>query len=332
MLALNLHRHLEKRLWRSRRAAEFLFIDAPNAGKAQENNLAVVLICKDEEDYIDEWIKYHELAGVRHFYIYDNGSSDSTAAKARAHNREGEKTVIVHPWILKASAGQCAVCPQSAAYAHAVLCYGHKHRWMAFIDTDEFIVPRQHGTVIEALDRLGKYSNISLFWSQFGHCGHATKPSEPCAFAYMLRHQPDEPHFYHFKCIIDPAKLSMIYVHYYVTTNMGTTTSNDKGQVEENKNRTRAAGFVSSECLQLNHYRTKSIEESNIKLQRIMHGWIAAERKFEIYNYINEVNTNLVEDVALLDFLGRHGINNCEDYNQYINGAQTSENGKSTYS
>ena len=329
MLALSVHRHLQKRFWLSRRALEFLFIDAPSAGGAQKNNLAIVLICKDEEDYIDEWIRYHVLAGVRHFYIYDNGSSDSTAARARAHNRGGV-VVIVHPWVLKASAGQYAVYPQSAAYAHAALCYGHKHRWMAFIDTDEFIVPRQHKTIIEALDCLGEHSNISLFWSQFGHCGHVTKPSEPCAFAYMLRHQPDVLQFYHFKCIVDPSKISMISFHYFSTTDMGTTTSNDKGQVEENLFRQSAAGFASSEFLQLNHYQTKSIEETNAKLQRIMHGWIAAERKFQIYSFINELNTNLVEDNAILDFLRRNGIKSSRDYSHYINGTHIFESSQST--
>ena len=318
MLALNLHRYLERRFWLSRKVAQFLFIDAPSAGEAQKNNLAVVLICKDEEEYVDEWIRYHELAGVRHFYIYDNDSSDNTATKARAHNRAGT-TVIVHPWRLKANAGQCAVCPQSAAYTHAVLCYGHKHRWMAFIDADEFIVPRQHGTIIEALERLDRHSNISLSWSQFGHCGHATKPSEPCAFAYTLRHQPDIQRPDHFKCIIDPTKLSMIYMHYCMTTDMRQATSNDKGQVEENKNRTGAAGFVSGEYLQLNHYRIKSIEEINAKLQRIMYGWVMTERAFRINTYTHELNTNLVKDTAIIDFLCRHGIHSSQEYSQYIN-------------
>ena len=319
MFALNLHRYLERRFWQSHRLAELLFIDPPSASEAQENNLAVVLVCRDEEDYVDEWIKYHELAGVRHFYIYDNDSSDSTAAKARAHDR-GETVVIVHPWKLKASAGQCAICPQAAVYAHAVLCYGHKHRWMAFIDVDEFLVPRQHGTIIEALEYLKRYSNISLPWSQFGHCGHATKPSDPCAFAYALRHKQDAHHNNNFKCIIAPNKLTMAHIHYCMTTDMGTTTANDKGQVAENLSRPSVAGFASSEYLQLNHYRTKSMEEANAKLQRMMHGWIEARRKFEINTYINEVNTNLIEDTAILDFLRRHGINNSQEYSQYIQG------------
>ena len=302
----------------SYKATRYLFVDAPGRGEAQENNLAMVLICKDEEDYIDEWIRYHVLAGVRHFYIYDNDySSGNTAAKALAHNRGGV-AVIVHPWRLKASAGQCAVSPQGAAYVHAALCYGHKHRWMAFIDIDEFIVPRQHGTIIEALDRLRRYSNISLPWSQFGHCGHVTKPSEPCAFAYMFRHQPDVYYIHHFKCILNPAKLSMVYTHHCSTTDMGTTTSNDKGQVEENQSRQSAAGFISSEFLQLNHYQAKSIEDINAKLNQTLHGELEEERKHRVGVQLRKLSTNVIEDTAIIDFLNRHGINNSREYSQYI--------------
>ena len=301
-----------------RKATGYLFLDAPGRAHAQENNLAVVLICKDEEDYIDEWIRYHVLAGVRHFYIYDNDySSGYTAAKALEHNRGGV-AVIVHPWRLKASAGGCVIGPQQVAYAHAALCYGHKHRWMAFIDIDEFIVPRQHATIIEALDRLRKHSNISLPWSLFGHCGHATKPSEPCAFAYMLRHQPDVYYNHYFKCVVDPSKLSMMSVHQYRTTDMGATTSSDKGQVEENLSRPSAAGFASREFLQLNHYQTKSIEESYAKLNQTLPDYLEEERRYRLRQQVRMLSTNVIEDTAIVDFLRRHGINNSHEYSQYI--------------
>ena len=318
MFVLNLYRCLERRFWPSRKVTKFLFLDAPETGTTQENNLAVVLICKNEEDYIDEWIRYYELAGVRHFYIYDNDySSGSTAGKARAHNKEG-MVVIVHPWRLKASAGQCAIIPQPVAYAHAVLCYGHKHRWMAFIDIDEFIVPRQHGTIIAALNHLKMHSNISLHWSLFGDCGHMTKPPDPCAFAYMLRHQPDVHHNHCFKCVVDPCKLSMVSNHECRTIDMGTTTSNDKGQVAENLFRHSATSFVSSEFLQLNHYHSKSMEEVHAKLNQTLYGELEKERKDKAREWIRKINTNPIKDTAIIDFLSRHEINNSGEYSQYI--------------
>ena len=40
-------------------------------------NLAVVAILKNEGHYLKEWLDYHLLAGVDHFYLYDNDSSDN---------------------------------------------------------------------------------------------------------------------------------------------------------------------------------------------------------------------------------------------------------------
>ena len=39
-------------------------------------DLAVVAIFKDEGKYLKEWLDYHLLAGVEHFYLYNNDSSD----------------------------------------------------------------------------------------------------------------------------------------------------------------------------------------------------------------------------------------------------------------
>ena len=318
MLSLLLYRHIERKLWQAHKVVGHFHIDASAIGATQENNLAVVLICRDVADYIDEWIRYHELAGVRHFYIYDNGSVDNTAAKASAHHRE-ETYVKVHPWQLNMAVEDWVLCPQVSAYVHATMCYGPRHRWMAFIDIDEFIVPRQHATAIEALDRLREHSNISLPWAQFGHCGHRSKPLEPCVFAYTQRHQHNKYRFHHFKCILDPCQITMLGVHACHTLAMGEKTSNDQGQVEAIGNRGRAAGFVSSEYLQLNHYETKSIEEHEAKLSKIFYGHSVSERISRAGHLIGRLSKNVVHDNAAIDFLGRHGINDSASYSQYIN-------------
>ena len=320
MFSLLLYRHIERKLWQTHKVVGHFRIDASATGATQENNLAVVLICRDVEDYIDEWIRYHELAGVRHFYIYDNGSADSTAAKASAHHRQGTY-VKVHPWKLNIDVEGWSLCPQVTAYVHAALFYGSRHRWMAFIDIDEFIVPRQHATAIEALDRLREHSNISLSWSQFGHCGHKSKPSEPCVFAYTQRHQHNKYGFQHFKCILDPCQITMHGVHACHTLAMGEKTSNDQGQVEAIGNRAAAAGFVSSEYLQLNHYETKSIEEHEAKLSKIFYGHSVSERISRAGHLIDRLSKNVVHDNAAIDFLSRHGINDSYSYSQYINGS-----------
>ena len=42
-------------------------------------DLAIVAIFKDEGKYLKEWLDYHLLAGVDHFYLYNNDSSDDYA-------------------------------------------------------------------------------------------------------------------------------------------------------------------------------------------------------------------------------------------------------------
>ncbi|WP_369598480.1 glycosyltransferase family 2 protein, partial [uncultured Muribaculum sp.] len=40
------------------------------------HKVSLCLIFKDEEPYLKEWIDYHILIGVDHFYLYNNNSSD----------------------------------------------------------------------------------------------------------------------------------------------------------------------------------------------------------------------------------------------------------------
>ncbi|MBR2734192.1 MAG: glycosyltransferase family 2 protein, partial [Selenomonadaceae bacterium] len=40
------------------------------------HDLAIAAILKNEGHYIKEWLDYHLLAGVDHFYLYDNDSTD----------------------------------------------------------------------------------------------------------------------------------------------------------------------------------------------------------------------------------------------------------------
>ena len=38
---------------------------------------AICLIFKDEAPFLQEWIEYHHLIGIEHFYLYNNNSTDN---------------------------------------------------------------------------------------------------------------------------------------------------------------------------------------------------------------------------------------------------------------
>ena len=73
----------------------------PPAPLASRHGLAVVLIAKNEERHIEDWLRFHAIAGARRAIIYDNGSSDRTVEKALSVS--GIDVTVV-PWVTDISA------------------------------------------------------------------------------------------------------------------------------------------------------------------------------------------------------------------------------------
>ena len=107
-------------------------------------DLAVVAIMKNEEHYVEEWLNYHLLAGVEHFYIYDNDSTPEFKNILQPYIDAEIVTYIPYPGGAR----------QNEAYNDAVKNYRFFCRYMAFIDGDEFIFPQSNKSIIEVVDEL----------------------------------------------------------------------------------------------------------------------------------------------------------------------------------
>lgn len=99
------------------------------------HNLAIVAILKNEGSYLKEWLDYHLLAGVDHFYLYDNESPDNQAEVAKSYVEAG----LVDYFSLPGKS------MQFVAYNDALKRFKFQNRYMAFIDGDEFIYPKSSG-------------------------------------------------------------------------------------------------------------------------------------------------------------------------------------------
>ena len=99
------------------------------------HDLAVVAIMKCEGPYLKEWLDYHLMAGVDHFYLYDNESPDNQAEVAAPYVKAGLVDYFSAP-------GQMM---QHVAYNDAVKRFKFFARYMTFIDGDEFIFPKSAG-------------------------------------------------------------------------------------------------------------------------------------------------------------------------------------------
>ena len=55
---------------------------------------SLCLIFKDEAPYLKEWLEYHLLIGIDHFYLYNNNSSDNYLEVLGPYIEDGTVTLI----------------------------------------------------------------------------------------------------------------------------------------------------------------------------------------------------------------------------------------------
>jgi len=129
---------------------------------------SVCAFFKDEEKYIREWVEYHKLIGVEHFYLYDNGSRDFSRGILDPYVKEGLVTLIHWsdrmPFRLEEEAAtHWALSTQIPAYEHATKWEAYKEtEWLAFLEIDEFLVPVSGHSLGDVLKEYQDFPGINL--------------------------------------------------------------------------------------------------------------------------------------------------------------------------
>lgn len=181
--------------------------------KSEEYQLAVCTIFKDNAPWLKEWIEYHRMLGVDHFYLFDNRSTDNPMEILQDYVDQGVVSVIDWPnrdqenWGTKVQAW--VETTQIPAYHHGYqLALGHA-QWLAFIDTDEFIVPMKDANILQFLKRHQRSPGVLLFWQIYGTSNvYEIPPDRLMIEMLMLRSHND--HYYNTltKMIIQPREFS----------------------------------------------------------------------------------------------------------------------------
>ena len=134
--------------------------------------VAVVAIVRDEKPFLDEWLAYHRLLGVDHFFVYDDEPDLSMSGFLKPHS----PYVTVVPWFER-HRHLPGRNKQTKAYTHALSNGLGSFEWVAYIDVDEFLLLKQHATVQEFLSGFDRSaSSVSLNWMVFGHNGFHEDP------------------------------------------------------------------------------------------------------------------------------------------------------------
>jgi glycosyltransferase involved in cell wall biosynthesis len=249
----------------------------------------VCLIAKNEERAIVEWLAYQRIIGFDQIRVYDNGSTDSTAQLVRdVGSRETGVTYVSWP-------DRPGQRPQPTAYADAIA--NCDTDWIAFFDTDEFLVLHKHLTVAEFLKSMPpNASGVAINWLVFGSGGRSAAGSglviDRFTWAADRRHGKNRIS----KSIVRPQSVKTMLVHTATLVN-GIYVNSVGEQVDiENNAKTPAVCHVGA---QLNHYLLKSREEFLLKKSR-GHSARAPEEK-EKFTHIDE------------EFWAAHDLNDIEE-------------------
>lgn len=232
-------------------------------------DLAVVAILKNEGHYIKEWLDYHLLAGVDHFYLYDNDSSDNFNEIIAPYVKAGLVTTKYFP----------GKSMQFAAYDDAVLNYRFHCRYIAFIDLDEFIFPKNTSAPIAAtLDKiLNNFpaAGVAINWQLFGTNGEIKADYNRGVLERFTRRalinwvvpipKRDIPGGNaQIKTVANPRKIYFFTSAHFPIYFEGNFSVNERGGIVPNY----CNEPVTAEKIALNHYNTKSREEFLAKVNK----------------------------------------------------------------
>ena len=129
-------------------------------------NLTVCGIFRDEAPYLAEWVTFHRLQGVEHFWLYDTLSEDDWRSELAPELAAG--IVTVTPWPEEAG--------QPSAYLDCLQRHRDETRWMAFIDIDEFLFSPSGRRLPEVLRAFDHRPGVVANWRMLQSAGASDPP------------------------------------------------------------------------------------------------------------------------------------------------------------
>lgn len=222
--------------------------------RRHKHDVAICCIAKNEGPYLREWIEYHLKIGVSKFFVYDNESQEPIANVLSDYIALGIVNVELVAGFQK----------QRHAYKQCLANHGKEAKWIAFIDVDEYIVPKTSTNIVEFLTPYERYGGFALSWLVFGSNGHLMKPGRTQYESYTQRSLKTEPINTHIKTIVQPRFVAKVPAdpHHFLYK---------RGKYCVNENFQKVEGSRtpnSTATIQLNHYFLRSLDEFRQKIER----------------------------------------------------------------
>ena len=254
-------------------------------------NTAIICIAKNEDHYIDEWLKYHLKLGFSQVFVYQNnwrysGDKDQYGSKVTWIEFDGEAM-------------------QMKSYNDFIDTHYRQYDFAAFFDVDEFLCLKQdNGSLSSFLSRYCDVYGIGVNWRVFGDNGRlSVDKNEYSLLKRFTKCQKTLDR--HIKTILN-INMSKNMFHF---VNPHFVDASLKYNVIVDVDKTC---FIHGpwnygckcEIAQLNHYHSKTWPEFQEKMKR---GKADTLKLHPQYKYLssdfNKHNFNDIEDTVARDFL-----------------------------
>lgn len=133
-----------------------------------KHELAVCTIFQNDAAFLKEWIEFHKLQGVQHFYLYDNNSRDHFSSVLDPYIARGDVTLINWPYTYANNDDAEWRKIQFGAYMDCIHRFGNGINWLAVIDSDEFLFCPTGEQLPSFLKRYLSYGGVCVNWVRFG--------------------------------------------------------------------------------------------------------------------------------------------------------------------
>jgi hypothetical protein len=145
--------------------------------------LAVCAIFRNEARYLAEWVAFHRVQGVEHFYLYDNLSTDDWRSELAPEIASGVVEVI--HWTPEPG--------QLPAYDDCLERHRNDARWIAMIDIDEFLFSPAGRQLPDVLRDFDTHPAVVANLRFFGANGYQHPPDGLVMENYPMRARDDHP-------------------------------------------------------------------------------------------------------------------------------------------
>jgi len=151
--------------------------------------LSIATQFQQEGRFLKEWIEYHKLVGVEHFYLYNNSSADDYLEVLAPYIESGKVDLIDWPSsrTVRWDGAQCASVQNAIKFSQ------DETRWLAIMDVDEFLVPLQHYSLVDFLKEHDNYAQIVVMWRYFGTSGVEKIPDDQLMIETLIKREAFVP-------------------------------------------------------------------------------------------------------------------------------------------